>query len=59
AKYNDDGRVDSYDMPKFYHNIDCVIIASDMDGTFNILWICFNNSSFLIVLRPYKLASHR
>ena len=37
TKYNEDGKIDPYDMPKFYHDIDCVIIASDMDGTPNQL----------------------
>ena len=37
AKYNDQGKIDPYDMPKFYHDIDCIVIASDMDGTPNQL----------------------
>jgi GT2 family glycosyltransferase len=37
SKYNELGKIDPYDMPKFYQGIDCVVIASDMDGTPNQL----------------------
>ena len=37
AKYNDRNKIDPKEMPEFYHDIDCVVIASDMDGTPNQL----------------------
>jgi len=37
AKHNSTNRINYEDMPKFYHDIDCVVIASDYDGTPNFL----------------------
>lgn len=37
GKYNDLTKIDPYEMPKFYEDVDCIVIASDMDGTPNQL----------------------
>ena len=35
TKYNNPNVITPYEMPLFYHDVDCIIIASDMDGTPN------------------------
>lgn len=37
CRYNDDNKIEHNDMKRFYENIDCIVIASDMDGTPNQL----------------------
>jgi GT2 family glycosyltransferase len=37
SKYNEKDKIDPSDMPEFYKGVDCVVIASDMDGTPNQL----------------------
>lgn len=37
CKYNSDNKIEHGDMPKWYEDIDVVLIASDMDGTPNQL----------------------
>lgn len=37
AKYNDKEKIEPCNMPAFYNDVDCIIIASDMDGTPNQL----------------------
>jgi GT2 family glycosyltransferase len=37
AKYDDPGRVEFKNMPAFYGQVDCIAVASDMDGTPNQL----------------------
>jgi len=37
CKYKDTSKVEHHLMPKFYDGVDCIIIASDMDGTPNQL----------------------
>ena len=37
CRWNSCNKIDHSKMPEFYHDIDCVLIASDMDGTPNML----------------------
>lgn len=37
CKYNSDNKLSQIEMSKFYSEVDCVMIASDMDGTPNML----------------------
>jgi GT2 family glycosyltransferase len=37
CRYDSDNKIDHKNMADFYHSVDCVMIASDMDGTPNML----------------------